>query len=468
MTKIKGRSNIQKRLSKSKKIQINKGALLSFIIWVASIFAFVGEAALFGKYTQSNNGFYSQFQMVLFLLTIGVGIISFLAFFLYCLSFSVKLYKRLSLKTRIVFLVLLGFIFVSPVLGVYYLANQNSTNKSQSQVQGIQQAAPTFTGQDIFDAVNKYREENGVQELTLDKNLCNNLAQRYLDIKSGERENIAHKGFDEWYEKYVKPYGNYQIEEDYACEQTPKDVIKAWEGSPGHRLSILDKNYNLACTYAAEGCAVIVLGKKQVYSSNSNYQQISNEQNFQQPKYDGTRTGKIIKYKEWCTGNEISIYENELIKGKTSDGKTYYMTKGDWDCYYKTTAQLNNLPFSSDTFNPSNYYPCTICYSALGTCSTYNYLYKTKEECDNAQASVSKYSTSNQNTYQTPTSAPTSPQMTKAQCEANVADKYRSLMVAQYGCAYPCPDTGNCGQSSACDALWAQAKKEIDSCNQYP
>lgn len=46
------------------------------------------------------------------------------------------------------------------------------------------------------------------------------------------------------------------------------------------------------------------------------------------------RTGKIIKYKEYCKGGkEISVYEDELITRKAlSDGKTYSMTKDDWDC----------------------------------------------------------------------------------------------------------------------------------------
>jgi SCP-like extracellular protein. len=460
MTKRKVKSNIQRGSLEIKNTQFNKGVFLSFAIWVASILVFIGEAALFGKYAQSNNGFYSQFQMVLFLLTIGVGIISFLAFSLYCISFLIRLYKRLSVKARIVFIILLGFIFVSPVLGISYLSNQNSTNKSQSQVQGIQQAAPTFTGQDVFDAVNKYREENGVKELSLDKNLCNNLAQRYLDIKSGEKENIAHKGFDEWYEKYVKPYGNYQIEEDYACGQIPQDVIKAWEGSPGHRLSILDKNYNLACTYAAEGCAVIVLGKKQSYTQTSQTTLVVPtidpdpivNCDFKYLPDQQMKSSECSRSFECQIGSQWYIYTDR--NKCTEDQKNYW-------------ASRNYSP-PSTSYNPPQYYPCTICYSALGTCSTYNYLYKTKEECDNAQASVNQYSISSNNIYQTPTSAPTSPQMTKAQCAANVADKYRSLMVVQYGCDYPCPETGDCGTSSVCDALWTQAKKEIDSCNQYP
>lgn len=183
-------------------------------------------------------------------------------------------------------------------------------------------AIPTFTGQEIFDAVNSYRKEKGLTELKLDEVLCGNLAQRYLDIKSGEEENIAHKGFEEWYEKYVKPRG-YIAGENYAWGQTPQEVIKAWEGSPGHRLSILNPQNILGCAYAFEGHSIIVLGYKPTYTS-----QQATYQN-QSP----SRTGKIISYHEWCADKDISIYENELITKKSSDGNIYTMTQGDWDCY---------------------------------------------------------------------------------------------------------------------------------------
>lgn len=220
---------------------------------------------------------------------------------------------------------------------------------SQQMVQGVQQSLPTFTGQDVFDVVNNYRKSKDVNELTLDKILCNNLAQRYLDIQAGIKEGIAHKGFDEWYEKYVKPYSNYYVEEDFAFGNTPQDVIKAWEGSPGHRLSILDKTLNLGCSYASEGSAVIILGKKQGGSSNVSSQQTSNSQNSQQPKHDGSRTGRIVDYYSYCDRKNIKIYENELMWLTASNGKSAYSTKSDFDCYERDLNQLKNI-----TANNSN------------------------------------------------------------------------------------------------------------------
>lgn len=185
--------------------------------------------------------------------------------------------------------------------------------------QSVQQTGvPEFTGQQLFDAVNVYRKANGVPELILDDKLCNNLAQRYFDIKKGLDEGIAHAKMEEWVKKSVP--NNYYVSEDFAWGRTPEEVIKAWEGSPGHRLSILDPKNKLACSYAAEGYGIIELG----YRTASNVSTYSG---------DGSRTGKIVSYHEWCANKDISVYENELVTQKSSDGKIYTMTQGDWTCY---------------------------------------------------------------------------------------------------------------------------------------
>lgn len=136
--------------------------------------------------------------------------------------------------------------------------------------------------------------------------------------------------------------------------------------------------------------------------------------------------------------------------------------KQAWAAQYPSNT--NEPSYVYPTYTPTVYYGCTLCYPALGTCSTYNYSYKTKAECDSAQAALNQRSTSTE--YTIPTPVPT-PQITKNQCIASVNDKWRSQMIV-YGCAYPCPDTGDCGPSSVCDALWSLAQKDMNVCNQYP
>jgi len=223
-----------------------------------------------------------------------------------------------SLSIKRVFLVV-GVLFIGVFASLFAFRQAGAGTYQPDSVATI----PTFTGQELFDAVNVYRNEKGVKELKLDPNLCANLAQRYFDIKKGLDEGIAHKNFDEWVEKYIEPLGGYYVGEDFAWGSTPQEVIKIWEGSPGHRLSILDPNNTLGCTYAAEGYAVIILGYRQNYTTQRTISQ--NE--------TPSRTGKIISYHEWCTNKDISIYENELITKKSSDGNIYTMTQGDWDCY---------------------------------------------------------------------------------------------------------------------------------------
>lgn len=72
----------------------------------------------------------------------------------------------------------------------------------------------------------------------------------------------------------------------------------------------------------------------------------------------GTRTGEIVKYKEWCSGKEINIYQNEIIEKVSSiDGKTYGMTQGDWDCYLKKgVPQAVVVPQATSTTNRVSVY----------------------------------------------------------------------------------------------------------------
>ncbi len=80
------------------------------------------------------------------------------------------------------------------------------------------------------------------------------------------------------------------------------------------------------------------------------YQQVQNTQ--VAITHDGSRTGPIVDYREYCTNKTIKVYENEILtKVSTIDGKKYDMTQGDWDCYYKN-SQSN--PSTSGVSNPSS------------------------------------------------------------------------------------------------------------------
>lgn len=54
-----------------------------------------------------------------------------------------------------------------------------------------------YTGQQLFDAVNQYRKQNGIPIVNLDMWICDNIVERYIKIKNGE----GHEGFEEWVQK---------------------------------------------------------------------------------------------------------------------------------------------------------------------------------------------------------------------------------------------------------------------------
>lgn len=66
-----------------------------------------------------------------------------------------------------------------------------------------------------------------------------------------------------------------------------------------------------------------------------------------------------------------------------------------------------------------------------------------------------------------PTNTPYVPQITKSECQASVNAQYGNLMRSS-GCSYPCPDSGDCGETSACVVMWSSAQKAMSQCDQYP
>lgn len=125
----------------------------------------------------------------------------------------------------------------------------------------------------------------------------------------------------------------------------------------------------------------------------------------QRASNDGSRTGRIVPYKEYCSGNQISVYENEILtKISQFDGKTYSMTQGDWDCYSKNSQR------KTTNTNSSTYPPCTVNYKYSGESKTYNYM--TPEQCSYWQQKASTVYTPPANLGQlnyTPAPLPTYP-----------------------------------------------------------
>lgn len=118
-----------------------------------------------------------------------------------------------------------------------------------------------ITGQEVFTAVNDYRISKGFKPVELDPRICDNLVQRYNDIVNPANKYIGHAGFEKWAitEGLDK---DYQLAEIYVEGiKSGTDAILFWESSPGHYSSLIG-DYDLGCSYASKGVAIMIFGRK--------------------------------------------------------------------------------------------------------------------------------------------------------------------------------------------------------------
>lgn len=118
----------------------------------------------------------------------------------------------------------------------------------------------SYTGYDLFNAVNAYRKSIGVREIRLNENFCNNLVSRWNALKEGK----MHDGFEEWVEQVglQKIHGYTEVGELLVGATTPAEAISNWLGSPGHKLSLENEKWTDGCAYASDGYGVVVTGTK--------------------------------------------------------------------------------------------------------------------------------------------------------------------------------------------------------------
>jgi hypothetical protein len=122
-----------------------------------------------------------------------------------------------------------------------------------------------FTGQELFDEINKYRASKNLSQLTIDPVLCDNLVERYLAIKE---PNSGHKGFEDWLKSEgikidVNDNSKYRlVGEMYIIDaSTPSNAINWWINSPGHKSTLELPIFNKGCAYASNGTAVVIMAE---------------------------------------------------------------------------------------------------------------------------------------------------------------------------------------------------------------
>jgi hypothetical protein len=141
-------------------------------------------------------------------------------------------------------------VFLLILVGVYLFASTRS-----SVLWG-----GTYTGQDLFSAVNTHRQSKGLGTLKTGEGLCDNLVSRWKSVKEGKQ----HEGFEDWVkqEGIQINYGYKQVVELYIQANTPAEAISFWESSPGHEIELDNSRWTDGCAYANEGTGVLIMSYK--------------------------------------------------------------------------------------------------------------------------------------------------------------------------------------------------------------
>jgi uncharacterized protein YkwD len=124
------------------------------------------------------------------------------------------------------------------------------------------QSGASFTGEDLWQAVNKYRREHGVPELKLKGSLCELSSRRLGELLAlGSLDN--HEGFERYFEnRQVTSLGITNVAENLASGYPGAwETVMGWDSSPGHKTFLLaDGAYIWGCASANQGYAVLIGG----------------------------------------------------------------------------------------------------------------------------------------------------------------------------------------------------------------
>lgn len=129
----------------------------------------------------------------------------------------------------------------------------------------VQQSLPrvTFSGPELWEAVNKRRVENGVGTLGRNDELCSLASYRLNQLlERGSLDN--HAGFIELGQNESSPYywlfKKYNIWEFiiYLPSGTAEDAVDGWENTLGHKTLLDGGQFTIGCTYAQNGFGVAI------------------------------------------------------------------------------------------------------------------------------------------------------------------------------------------------------------------
>jgi uncharacterized protein YkwD len=151
-------------------------------------------------------------------------------------------------------------------IGQDYLKEQETTKvSSKSPATYSSSRDKSFTGPQLWEAVNKRRLERGVGELRRDDGFCS-LASFRLNqmLPSGTIDN--HKGFMELSNdpssNFAWIFKKYNVWEYilYAPGKDATGAVDQWENTMGHKTLVQGGQFTLGCTYAQNYIGVAIVG----------------------------------------------------------------------------------------------------------------------------------------------------------------------------------------------------------------
>ncbi|MCD8485120.1 CAP domain-containing protein [Candidatus Woesebacteria bacterium] len=137
-----------------------------------------------------------------------------------------------------------------------------SPQTAQTQSQAPVQARPTYTGEDLWAAVQAYRRAHSLPEFQQSNELCTVASIRLNEqLELGRLDN--HDGFDARADQFFADHPSWtNINENLAAGYSTavQAVEWGWDQSLGHKALIQSREYPYACTAANHGFAVLITG----------------------------------------------------------------------------------------------------------------------------------------------------------------------------------------------------------------
>lgn len=173
--------------------------------------------------------------------------------------------KKLLLFGAVASSLLVGF-----VAGVWWdstvyeeeFVRLETANKVLTQQMNQPTVSSPYTGEDVWQKLNEYRQAQGAPTLKLSEVACTDITGRW--IMEHDKKVYSHDGMREFAQKQYQArrwLNGFIPAELLARSPSLEGTIKVLADSPSHRFIMSDPKYQYGCAYSRDGFTVIFLHK---------------------------------------------------------------------------------------------------------------------------------------------------------------------------------------------------------------